>query len=508
MADKDEKDGTDPSTTSDAYDAMVPKWDKVTTVLAGTDAMRAAGKQYLPQYDKETDARYAVRLASTVLHNQSCITLDTWVGKPFGEPITLDPPDPPGLEEFLEDVDQEGNELQVFARNWFRTGLAKAFAHVYVDMPRLDETQPRTAADDVERPYWVALDPEQVFFLDAETIDGREVLREVRWLETVCERDGYAERKVQQIRRVFMAPSAPALVGGTPPPETGHVEVFRKRKDKKGKEKWRIVESYTFDLDEVPLVTFYADRQGLLLGKPPLEDLVDKNVEHWQSSSDQRNVLTAARFPMLACSGGTDEQNQVAIGPYKWLFCPDPQGRFYYVEHTGAAINAGRQDLQDLEAQMAAYGAEYLRQRPAGETATARALDAAEATSPLQDATRRFSEALTRALQLTLKWMGAEDQELHAELTTDFAPEPEPARLSALAEARRGRDISRKVYTAELQRYSVLGEEYDADEDALQLEKETLDMFGTVAPPPPGMEGGTPPDEEEETEEEGAAAAA
>lgn len=233
-----------------------------------------------------------------------------------------------------------------------------------------------------------------------------------------------------------------------------------------------------------------------MCGKSPLNDLVDLNIAHWQSSSDQRSILTVARFPMLALSGsGTatgDDTAQIVVGPNQYLVCPDPQSKFYYVEHSGAAIDSGRQDLQDLESQMASYGAEYLKKKPGAQTATARALDSAEATSPLQDATMRFADAMNLAIEYMGTWLKITDLPL-VEIECEFGEnEDNQANLTTLQAARTGRDISRKTFLEELVRKGVLSEEFDAEDDASELENEvmtgasTLDLLDPKEPPKPG----------------------
>jgi hypothetical protein len=120
---------------------------------------------------------------------------------------------------------------------------------------------------------------------------------------------------------------------------------------------------YTYDLPFIPLVTFYADRQGSWSasrrsrpGRP--------EHRHWQSTLDQTAVLTVARFPILASRGAISD-DELTVGPNQWLQLPGPAGRFYYVEHTGKAIAAGRNDLLDLEETMAEYGAVSSRSVPA-----------------------------------------------------------------------------------------------------------------------------------------------
>ena len=123
---------------------------------------------------------------------------------------------------------------------------------------------------------------------------------------------------------------------------------------------------------------------------------------------------------------------------------------------------------------MAHYGAEFLTKRPGRETATARALDSAEATSPLQDMTTRFVDALNQALFVTAQWL-KEESGGTVEMTTDFGPEnPDQSDMNILKFTRRLGDISRKAYLEEQKRRGILSDEYNIEEDLEQIQKEVL----------------------------------
>lgn len=464
-----EKDPKSPATTSGAYDLMFPRWRLIETLLGGTEAMREAGELYLPRHQEETDKGYQERLASAVLLNMVERTLDTLSGKPFSEPIRLNEDVPQVIKEIiLPDVDLQGNNLDVFARQWFREGLAKAFCHVLVDTPRpapREDGKPRTLEDDRReglRPYWVLIKPENLIFARAEVVNGVEVLQHLRIVEHYAEQDGFAEVYRRRIRVL----------------EPGLVQLWEPAE--KQKEEWVLVEEWETGLNYIPLVTFYASRQGFMLGKPPLLDLAHLNVAHWQSASDQRHILTVSRFPILACSGATGEDSDpVVVGPNKVLYNPDPAGRFYYVEHTGQAIAAGRADLQDLEEQMANYGAEFLKRRPGNQTATARALDSAEAVSSLSAMVGVFEDALAQALDITADWLRLGQGGGTVELVKDYKlEETDTSGLQALQAARERRDISRKTYLNALRLRGVLPEDFDAEEDWEELMEEVSEATG------------------------------
>lgn len=463
------KDPNSPEATSVAYDSMLPSWSKIQTVLDGTEAMRRAGERYLPQHFGETDRSYQERLGRCTLLNLTKLTLNSWVGRPFSKPISVADV-PSTVEPVLDNVDLLGNDIQVFARDWFSDGLAKGFSHVYVDFPRTDVPveRTRTLADDRAegvRPHWVHYRPEQVIFADAEMVDGREMLREVRIMEEVGTREGFIEVFQPQIRCIEMTDAG------------GVITLYRlKEPEKKDKREWEQFDQWTFSLPVIPLVTFYSSRDAFMLSKPPLEDLVDLNIAHWQSTSDQRAVLTVARFPILSCVGGTTDGKEIIIGPKKLLYSPDPNAKFAYVEHGGRAIEAGAKDLASLESSMAEYGAEFLKRRPGGTTATQRTLDTAEATSPLQDMSIRFADALTQALSLTAQWMKLPEGGT-VEVFTDFSHGGGSSEeLTALFNARKLKDISRVAFLTEYKRRGVISDGYDIEADALLLEQESLAM--------------------------------
>jgi hypothetical protein len=421
--------------------------------------MRNAQTAYLPRHPEETGNAYDERLQAAVLYNMAELTLDTWVGKPFGEPVKLNDDVPEPIITLLDDIDLQGNNLTVFSRNWFKEGLAKAFAHVVIDFPSLkeEEREGRTKADDDRegrRPYWVMIKPENVIAAFSQIVDGQEILTHVRIRENIVVQDGFAEVVKERIRVM----------------EPGRWFLYELRKEKGKKEEWVVIDNGVTAVKFIPMVTFYANRSGIMTGKPPIEDLAFLNVRHWQSTADQTSILTVARFPMLAVAGASDQTGSVmAIGPKQLLGTKDPQGRFYYVEHSGKAIGSGRTELLDLEEQMASYGADFLKRRPGNMTATSRA--SVEAVSPLQDAIIRFVDAINVALSMTAAWMGMEEGGT-VDIQTDFSMGESSETLKTLLETRKNGDISREDFLDRLRTLKVLRDDFDPEENLRRLQQE------------------------------------
>lgn len=455
---------------------MAPRWKLISTLLSGTVAMREAGEDYLPQHEAESPANYNERLTRCTLYNMMELTLDSLVGKVFVEPLVLHTDVPAQIQALSSDVDLQGNDISVFARDTFRLALAKTVVHVLVDMPARTPEEAASASleDDQKsnrRPYWSIIDPENVIFMYGEVEKGVEVLKQVRLLEEVRTLDGFAVVSTPQIRVL----------------RPGVWETWQPAKNEKKEDIWEQVGSGTYDLDVIPMWSFYANRTGLGEGKPPLEDLAHLNVRHWQSTSDQISILTVARFPMLACSGATSDNGALMkVGPRQLLGIREPNGKFYYVEHTGRAIEAGAKDLLDLEEKMAAYGAEFLRRKLAGITATERALDLAETMSTLRDTANRFADGMARLLDLTAQWMRiASGIGGTVKINTDFIQRAEDdVDLQILNAAYAEGAITLETYLKELQRHDVLSPDLDTKKEAAAATKEFAAKQTAMAPKP------------------------
>lgn len=467
-----EKDPKSPATTSDAYDRMSPRWHVIESLLGGTETMRAAAQAYLPQHAEETDDGYQERLQQATLFNATKKTLEDLVGKPFSKPLKPNDDVPKQfIEGLFKDIDLMGNDVNVFVQEWFREGLAKSFAHVLIDFPKVEPRQdglPRTKEDDAKdgmRPYWNLIKPECLIFAAAETRGGQEVLTHVRIMEHYTVRDGFAEVCKKRIRVL----------------EPGTVTLYELNEKNKQREEWVKTDSWNTGLSYIPLVTFYAHRETFMVGQPPLLDLAWLNVSHWQSVADQRHILKVSRFPILYASGVDGDESKLVIGPNKVWYVPEANGKVGYIEHTGSAIEAGRQDIQDLEAQMATYGAQFLQDKPGDQTATGRALDSAEASCDLARMVGVFEDAIAKALAYTAEWSKVGKEGGTVQLVREYdMQESNPADLTALQAARASRDISRDAYLRELMLRHVLSEEYDPEADLALIQEEATTAIGAA----------------------------
>lgn len=451
---------------SAASDKMVQASEKGRALMGGTGAMRAAGERYLPKFPAETHEAYRARLNSSWLFNGYRKTVRDMSGRVFDKPIEVEDVAPP-LSDWLANIDLAGRDLSTFARQVFEDGLDAGIAYVMVDAPPRQQgvTQAQAQAQNL-RPYLVHLAAEDVLGWKAETVDNVMTLTQLRIMETATEpdpKDEFAQIEVDQVRVLDRTP------GGV------QTRIYRKVKSASGAESWELHDEPTISgMDEITVVPFYANRTGFFTGEPMLDDLADVNVAHWQSQSDQRNILHFARVPVLFQSGISDDDGPVVISAGMVSTATDPNADMKWVEHSGSAIGAGRQDLKDLEFQMEAHGLQLLAARPGAQSATGEALDAAKETSALAMTADQLQDALEQALQWMLAYAGAE-QEITVKVNKDFGVTMMTAQeLGVLLNAVNTGNLSRQTFIAEMARRGAIRGDIVAEEEE--------DRIGTADP--------------------------
>lgn len=438
-----------------AVDAMRADWATVAPLMGGTKAMRAAGKSLLPQYPAEADDAYALRLAQSTLLPVYSETVGNMTDRVFAEPLQLGDDVPEEIAGWCLDIDRTGSDLNNWAVDWFRMGLSHGLCHALVEYPRAGDV--RTRADEIAaglRPYAVLVRPEQV--LGWRSKDGR--LTQVRYLETVEEPDGeFGITSVQQVR---------VLVPGA-------WRVYRQADNGA----WYVHDEGATSLQSIPWVTFYTGRAGLMTARPPLLELAHLNVKHWQSQSDQDNILHVIRVPILARIGmearydpqGNPLPAEFKVGAGTLTDLPQ-SGDLKFVEHTGAAVGSGRQALQDLLDEMRIAGAKLLaRDKSQTKTATQAEEEAAQELSPLARMAGQFADCLAQLLQFMADYRGIADGgsvELRGNFDTDFMPEVSLPTLVAMCNAGL---LSKETLFSEMQRRGVISDEHDWADEAERI---------------------------------------
>ena len=429
-------------------------------LMSGTQGMRLAGKEFLPQFPGESQEAYDARRNSSFLFNGYRKTVADMTGRVFDAPIEI-AAGPDVLGDWAENIDMQGRDLSVFARDVFESALeGPGVSYILADAPPRSGVVTRAQAQSSGlRPYLAHVRVEDLLGWKTITIDNVPQIAQLRIAEVVAEddpADEFVQVEIQQVRVLDLTDAGV------------QTRLFRKGRDGN----WSAHDEPTFSgLSRITLTPFYAQRTGFMTARPPLEDLADLNVAHWQSSSDQRNILHFARVPLLHASGRDDDEGALQVSAGTATTSRDPAARLEWVEHSGAAIGAGRQDLKDLEFQMQALGLQLLV--ASQETATGAALDAAKETSALSMMADSLQDSLEAALLDMCAYGGLGEPEVSVTVNKDFGVSQMGAQeMQAMLMAVNTGNMSRKTFLSEMARRGMLRPDLDPDDEAEQIETE------------------------------------
>lgn len=403
-----------------AYQDMARAWELPTALLGGTLRMRELGTKYLPKEQRESDDAYKVRLNRTVLYNVFKRVINSLAGNAFQKAVIIQGV-PDELKDLEYNLDGTGRTLTEVAYELFKDCLIYGKAHGVADFPNID-TEGMTLTEwraEGYRPYLTQINPERLFAWDYHTTHGKTTLDSIRIYEEEIEsslEDEFQEKIVRYIRVI-----TPSLT-----------RVFRN--DEEIDNEWTELDSINNSLGYVPLLTAYAEKTGYLIAHPPLEDLAYLNLRHWQSQSDQANILHVARVPILFASGFEDDTLEgMTIGANHLVVASDPESKLSYCEHSGQAIGAGRQDLKDLEEQMATLGADLvIKKGVSRQTATARQIDQSESLSVIQLTLRNIERMLEEFYMIAGEFIGVDASDVTIRIGGDMDLFQDPNSYSSL----------------------------------------------------------------------------
>ena len=377
---------------SDIVKELAEDWVIIEALMSGTRAMRDGEQKFMPRWPNEEVDSYKARIATATLFPAYRRTVSVMAGKPFAKAVTMQENNAPQIFQWAEDIDQQGVNLHSFCADMFAEAMAYGLCGILVDYP---DTVVRDAQGNIVgrpqrtvaqaeamglRPYWVRVKHNQILGWRASLRGGKMQFDQLRIAEAVEEPDGpFGSKWIAQVRELFP--------GG-----------WRLWRDVGGKG-WELYQEGVTSLNYVPFVPVYGKREAFMVGRPPLLDLAYLNVKHWQSQSDQDTILHVARVPILAMIGAEDETGLV-VGAQSAVKLPIGAD-LKFVEHSGAAITAGKDSLAALEEQMIQTGAELLVKKPGDRSATEAANDAEANKSDLQRMVEDFEDAIDLALQYT-----------------------------------------------------------------------------------------------------------
>lgn len=440
---------------SPQVDGLAESWAIAEDLMGGTAAMRKGGALHLPKWPNEEQASYAARLATATLFPAFRRTVGVMSGKPFAKALTLGDDVPPKLRDMLDDCDLEGRNLHTFAADLMAHPLAYGMCGVLVDYPETGD-QVRTLADEQAvgaRPYLVMIHHRQILGWLTEKVQGVTRLAMLRIAENASWPDGaFGVATVNRVRVL----------------RPGSWELWQEGENGE----YALISGGVTTLDSIPFVPFYGWRTAFMCGKSPLLDLAYQNVKHWQSQSDQDTLLHVARVPILTARQ-VGEKFALTVGSSAAVNLGDsPNAELRFVEHSGAAIGAGKEALAALEQQMIQSGAELLVQKPGSRSATEANNDAEANKSDLQRIVEGFEDSLDQVLQFMADWLGLPTGG-HVSLFKDFgASNLSDASAQLIIAMQQGGLITKQTAIREQQRRGMLAAEIVPEDELAEVESD------------------------------------
>lgn len=452
------------SATCPAYDEMQIKWAIIADLTGGTLRMREAGKTWLAIEPGESEAKWKLRRDRSILFNGFNNAVRGLASRPFSKPITMTEPLPARLGDLEDNVNLEGQNLSTWMRSVYEDALRYGLTHVLVDYPVVPDAGSLDRISEEQRgarPYFVHVPATDLFFWSSSRdANGVRSLDEVRFYQTIEERDGEFGLKSTKLIRRYTRTTWETHV------QTEDGEWVRR-------------DGGAHSFGRVPLHTLYLDWKTFMQATPPLEDLAWLNVAHWQSYSDQRNILRVMRTAVMfaKCFGDSDSQigeGRLVMGPNIVVRASDPASELMYVEHSGKGLEAGDKDLHDIEERMVQLGLRPFIERTNARTATTAGINDTNASTDSLAWTATGSRFVTELCRMAAQWVKLTlPDTFAAKIHDDYGAGLQSGEdKKLLLEARKARDLTRRTFLNELKRRSVLPDSLDIEAELADLEAE------------------------------------
>lgn len=379
--------------------AMMPDWSVMAAVTKGTNYIRDLSETYLPQEPREDDDAYATRVDRSVLSPYTSRLIETAAGAILRKPIHIEG-DPYWLE-LAQNIDGIGSNINEYARRALVSSLTYGHSAILVDYPAaanaMNLAEERAMG---RRPYFVHIDAPQIWGWRKES--GTNRLLQVRIHDyEMRPLNEFGEEQVEEMRVIY----------------PGRYDLYTLGRSTETVE---FTESGGYSLAEIPLVPIYSNRRGVLTSQPPLLDIANLNITHYQRQADLIHALHIAAMPTLVLEGWDDTTGSATMG-VNYAIAMQPGNKAYYVQADATSFDAQMQELQSLEGQMSTLGVTKLfGQKFVAESAEAKRIDQAQSNSVLSIISQELESALNQAFAFAAQYVGIEPPEITIDRDFDY----------------------------------------------------------------------------------------
>lgn len=382
---------------------------RIADLLSGTDALRKGGEMYLPMFPEELDTDYKARKKLATLLNLYKKNENLMCGLVFKNEIELGSDVDAQIVKLAENIDKKGNHLNVFAEtafkeSFFGCSVIQIDAPVWsADIQSLEDVRMLDLS-----PYWILWKAENVINWNERInpVSKRTELDLIVFKETKAERSGMFLRELMTFYRVLYLDEMNRAAW----------QLWKEVKNDKGEIECVPIDGGLITVrngnTEKTLSKLPVSVVGELGAPPPMLDLADINIKHYQKEAGFDNLEFQAAVPLFYTKGYKRKtpEEYLPVGANIHYELPE-NGDIGWAQLDASGFESLRTTLHDLTDQMSQIGLSMLVDKTtrADITATQAIIDNVAETSELRTKATQLKDALELALGITAIYLGLEE---------------------------------------------------------------------------------------------------
>jgi hypothetical protein len=456
-----------PDTKGLFYEKQRNKWAMIEALLGGEEAIKEAGKLYLPQLSGQTETQYKTYRDRGSFFNAFARTITGLTGAIIRKEPSIKTS--PEIDKSLSSITLAGESIQEVIRMITQEVLSYGYYGILVDMPFVaeDKISPTNT-----NPYFALYPCASILNWETVQVGDESKLIMLTLAETVYKKDPenvLSLIAVDQVRLLNIDKQGVLVVS-----------IFQKieKPNKQGDAEWVQYGDDIYpkvrgkNMDHIPFVFFGAVSNNPIPTAPPLVDLANLNIKHWQVNVDYYHGLHFCAMPTPWASG-FGKETDLYVGCEKAWVSDDPQAQCGFLEFTGTGLGAIEKALDKLECQMAIMGARMLEeQKKAAEAAETVVMRYSGDTATLSSIVTSVEQGVIKAIDLIGDWKGIEAK-TEVRMNRDFVSIKLSAQdITALLQARQAGEISQGTFLYNLQVGEILPPDRTIEDEKALIENE------------------------------------
>ena len=461
---------------SASYIKFLQSRNKCRDLYEGEEKIKEQGETYLPKLQLQDAEMYKAYKMRARFYNVFKKTVQGFVGLMLRKNYILDF-DKEINKEVLEDVTLSGVSFNQYLKDVLTEVLKVGFCGTLVDYPTIEETKSVLDAEN-DRPTMTFFKSENIIDYNFTKVNG---VLQLSFLllkyQNIRKIDLFKEETIETYI-VLMLDTLPIdeninEIDGdsTNEMQAGEQDttIYYRHVVIESNQGVYIIKSDVFPemngdyMQKIPFFFHCKDEY------PPLNDLADANVKHYQLKADHNHALHYIGLPTPIFPGidPNDPNKPSCLGPERIVYISDPQAKPFYLELEGKGLDKIESELGKIEEDMAFLGASMIASETnVDETATKAEIRYTQETSHLSSIADDVSESFTKTLSLFFEWKGENDLKVNFQMNKDYNPLRLTAQeLTALIQGQISGQYSKRTLFDVLKRGEIMPEDRTFEEE-------------------------------------------